>query len=77
MPMVGIPAYAASKAALSHFAKCVSLEVACKGIRVNVLSPGKGGNHQVLQLLLPESQLLLNAVCNCQSMIIDANRKAK
>ncbi len=33
-------AYSASKAALVHFAKCVAIEEASKGIRVNTISPG-------------------------------------
>jgi NAD(P)-dependent dehydrogenase (short-subunit alcohol dehydrogenase family) len=40
VPHTQIPAYASAKAALENFAKCVALEYAETGIRVNVLSPG-------------------------------------
>ncbi len=33
-------AYCASKAALNHFSRCVALEEASKGVRINTLSPG-------------------------------------
>ena len=39
-PCPDISVYCASKAALTHFAACVALEEAEKGIRVNTLSPG-------------------------------------
>ncbi len=35
-----LSSYSASKAALNNFARCVALEEACKGIRVNTLCPG-------------------------------------
>lgn len=40
IPMAGISAYVASKAALEMFAKNIALEYADKGIRVNCVSPG-------------------------------------
>ena len=40
MPTKDWGSYAASKAGLDHFARCVALEEASKGIRVNVVSPG-------------------------------------
>lgn len=40
IPMVGIAAYTASKAALEMFAKNLALEYAPYGIRVNCISPG-------------------------------------
>ena len=40
MPHTQIPAYAPAKAALENFAKCLALEYAAAGVRVNVLSPG-------------------------------------
>jgi 2,3-dihydro-2,3-dihydroxybenzoate dehydrogenase len=39
-PRVGLAAYAASKAAATMFTKCLGLEVAGRGIRCNVVSPG-------------------------------------
>ncbi len=33
-------AYPSSKAALNHFAKCVALQEAYNGVRINVISPG-------------------------------------
>ena len=41
--------YCASKAALDHFARCVALEEAEKGIRVNVVSPGYILNHNQIR----------------------------
>src|SRR5438094_543843 len=35
-----IPSYASAKAALENFARCMALEYASTGIRVNVVSPG-------------------------------------
>src|SRR3984893_9804448 len=40
MPHTKIPSYASAKAALETFARCVALEYAETGIRVNVVSPG-------------------------------------
>lgn len=39
-PLNQILAYSVSKAALDQFTKCVSLELASKGIRVNSINPG-------------------------------------
>jgi NAD(P)-dependent dehydrogenase (short-subunit alcohol dehydrogenase family) len=40
MPHTKIPSYASAKAALENFARCMALEYAGTGIRVNVVSPG-------------------------------------
>jgi len=40
MPHTQIPSYASAKAALELFARCMALEYADTGIRVNVVSPG-------------------------------------
>src|SRR5882724_11556702 len=40
MPHTQIPSYASAKAALENFARCMALEYADAGIRVNVVSPG-------------------------------------
>jgi NAD(P)-dependent dehydrogenase (short-subunit alcohol dehydrogenase family) len=40
MPHTQIPSYASAKAALETFARCMALEYAPTGIRVNVISPG-------------------------------------
>jgi NAD(P)-dependent dehydrogenase (short-subunit alcohol dehydrogenase family) len=40
IPHTRIPAYATAKAALEHFTKCMALEYAPHGIRVNAISPG-------------------------------------
>lgn len=40
VPRSGLAAYAASKAAASHFTRCLGLELAPHGIRCNVVSPG-------------------------------------
>jgi NAD(P)-dependent dehydrogenase (short-subunit alcohol dehydrogenase family) len=40
VPHTKIPAYASAKAALENFARCMALESASSGIRVNVISPG-------------------------------------
>lgn len=39
-PRAGMSAYAASKAAVSQFSRCLGLELARHGIRVNLVSPG-------------------------------------
>lgn len=39
-PRAGMAAYAASKAAVTQFSRCLALELAPHGIRVNVVSPG-------------------------------------
>jgi len=40
VPHTQIPSYASAKAALENFARCIALEYAHTGIRVNVVSPG-------------------------------------
>ena len=40
VPHTQIPSYASAKAALENFARCMALEYAHTGIRVNVVSPG-------------------------------------
>jgi NAD(P)-dependent dehydrogenase (short-subunit alcohol dehydrogenase family) len=40
VPHTQIPAYASAKAALENFARCMALEYASSGVRVNVISPG-------------------------------------
>ena len=40
VPHTLIPSYASAKAALENFARCMALEYASTGIRVNVISPG-------------------------------------
>jgi NAD(P)-dependent dehydrogenase (short-subunit alcohol dehydrogenase family) len=40
VPHTQIPSYASAKAALENFARCMALEYAASGIRVNVISPG-------------------------------------
>jgi len=40
VPHTLIPGYASAKAALENFARCMALEYASTGIRVNVVSPG-------------------------------------
>jgi NAD(P)-dependent dehydrogenase (short-subunit alcohol dehydrogenase family) len=40
IPHTQIPSYASAKAALENFARCMALEYAPTGIRVNVVSPG-------------------------------------
>jgi NAD(P)-dependent dehydrogenase (short-subunit alcohol dehydrogenase family) len=40
VPHTLIPSYASAKAALENFARCMALEFASNGIRVNVVSPG-------------------------------------
>ncbi len=39
-PRAGMSAYAASKAAVTQFSRCLALELAPHGIRVNIVSPG-------------------------------------
>ncbi|GBP08308.1 2,5-dichloro-2,5-cyclohexadiene-1,4-diol dehydrogenase [Eumeta japonica] len=39
-PSAGIGHYCTSKAALDQFSRCVALEVAPKGVRVNTINPG-------------------------------------
>lgn len=40
VPRLGMTAYAASKAATTHFMRCLALELAPSGIRCNTVSPG-------------------------------------
>ncbi|CAL9609139.1 2,3-dihydro-2,3-dihydroxybenzoate dehydrogenase [Nocardiopsis dassonvillei] len=40
VPRAGMSAYAASKAAVAHFTRCLGLEMAPRGVRCNVVSPG-------------------------------------
>jgi 2,3-dihydro-2,3-dihydroxybenzoate dehydrogenase len=40
IPRIGMSAYAASKAAATHFTRCLGLELSHYGIRCNIVSPG-------------------------------------
>jgi 2,3-dihydro-2,3-dihydroxybenzoate dehydrogenase len=40
VPRVGMAAYSASKAAATHFTRCLGLELSHYGIRCNIVSPG-------------------------------------
>jgi NAD(P)-dependent dehydrogenase (short-subunit alcohol dehydrogenase family) len=39
-PGVGYTSYRAAKAAVTHFSRCAAIELAERGIRVNVIAPG-------------------------------------
>lgn len=57
VPRIGMAAYAASKAAATHFTKCLGLELAPHGIRCNIVSPGSTDTDMQRQLSPnPESQ---------------------
>lgn len=53
-PRINLGAYAASKAATSMMVKCLGLELAAKGIRCNLVSPGST-NTSMLKQSLPEN----------------------
>jgi 2,3-dihydro-2,3-dihydroxybenzoate dehydrogenase len=50
IPRMQMGAYAASKAAASHFAKCLALELAPYNIRCNIVSPGSTDTDMQRQL---------------------------
>lgn len=50
VPRMQMAAYAASKAAASHFTKCLGLELAGAGIRCNIVSPGSTDTAMQRQL---------------------------
>src|SRR2546426_2372708 len=49
VPHTQIPSYASAKAALENFARCMALEYASTGIRVNVVSPGNVAAGRLLK----------------------------
>lgn len=55
IPRMQMAAYAASKAAACHFAKCLGLELAQYGIRCNIVSPGSTDTEMQRQLWQSES----------------------
>lgn len=55
VPRMQMAAYAASKAASSHFTKCLGLELAEYGIRCNIVSPGSTDTAMQRQLWTSES----------------------
>ena len=55
VPRMQMAAYAASKAASSHFTKCLGLELAEYGIRCNIVSPGSTDTAMQRQLWIDES----------------------
>src|SRR5207245_7818223 len=50
VPHTQIPSYACAKAALENFARCMALEYASTGIRVNVVSPGNVAAGSLLKV---------------------------
>ncbi len=57
VPRMQMAAYAASKAASSHFTKCLGLELAEYGIRCNIVSPGSTDTAMQRQLWTSESDV--------------------
>lgn len=57
VPRQQMAAYAASKAASSHFTKCLGLELAEQGIRCNVVAPGSTDTAMQRQLWQSESDV--------------------
>lgn len=55
VPRMQMAAYAASKAAVSHFTKCLGLELAEYGIRCNIVSPGSTDTAMQRQFWQDES----------------------
>ncbi|WP_293934998.1 2,3-dihydro-2,3-dihydroxybenzoate dehydrogenase [Iodobacter sp.] len=55
VPRLQMAAYAASKAALNHFSKCLALELAEYGIRCNIVSPGSTDTAMQRQLWQDDS----------------------
>ncbi|SMC25908.1 2,3-dihydro-2,3-dihydroxybenzoate dehydrogenase [Andreprevotia lacus DSM 23236] len=56
-PRLHMAAYAASKAATAQFARCLALELACHGVRCNLVSPGSTDTTMQRQLWTgPESE---------------------
>jgi 2,3-dihydro-2,3-dihydroxybenzoate dehydrogenase len=64
-PRIGMGAYAASKAAALMLTKCVGLEYASRGIRVNVVSPGSTDTAMLRTLAGPDG--IQNSVRGDQS----------
>ena len=65
MPHTKIPAYASAKAALENFARCLALEYAATGIRVNVVLPGNAAAGSSLKVL-NRMRLTGNSCCGCR-----------
>ncbi|NHQ86990.1 2,3-dihydro-2,3-dihydroxybenzoate dehydrogenase [Iodobacter sp. HSC-16F04] len=57
VPRLQMAAYAASKAAVGHFTKCLGLELAEYGIRCNIVSPGSTDTAMQRQLWQDESDV--------------------
>lgn len=49
-------AYGSSKAALDYFTKCVALELASKGVRVNAINPGPVKTDIIKNMMVNEDQ---------------------
>ena len=56
-PAPGMSSYAASKAGLDMFGKTIALELADRGIRVNIISPGATDTPAYDKIGLPEDQI--------------------
>jgi len=56
-PVPGMSSYAASKAGLDMFGKTIALELADRGIRVNIISPGATDTPAYDKIGLPEEQI--------------------
>jgi 2,3-dihydro-2,3-dihydroxybenzoate dehydrogenase len=54
-PRMGMAAYAASKAAAAQYLRCLGLEVAGDGVRVNLVSPGSTDTAMQRQLWTPSA----------------------
>lgn len=56
IPHTRIPAYATAKAALEHFTRCLALECAPYGIRVNAVAPGNVAAGSSLKVFEEDEQ---------------------
>lgn len=52
-----MPLYSISKAALDQFTRCLSLELASKGVRVNSINPGAIETNAIVNMGVPEEKV--------------------
>ena len=73
VPRIRMAGYAATKAAVTAFTKCLGLELASHGVRCNIVSPGST-DTPMQRALWPDESAVRDMAGRCDGLVIDLRR---